>query len=74
MKKSKNNNIILGFSFWVLVFGFSWCKGKIIHFEKVFKVRNSGDKFRQFGANKHGVKYIQDVLEPMAIVDKATFF
>ena len=30
MKKSKNNNIILGFSFWVLVFGFSWCKWKII--------------------------------------------
>ena len=31
MKKSKNNNIILGFSFWFYEFGFSWCKGKIIN-------------------------------------------
>ena len=30
MKNSKNNNIILGFGYWVLEFGFSWCKGKII--------------------------------------------
>ena len=44
----------------------------------VFKVRNSGDKFRQFGvslqANKHQVKYIQDIFGPMAIADKTTFF
>ena len=26
-RKSKNNNIILGFSFQFYVFGFSWCKG-----------------------------------------------
>ena len=31
MKKSKNKNIILGFSFWIYEFGFSWCKGKIIN-------------------------------------------
>ena len=30
MKKSKNNNIILGFGYWVFEFGFSWCKGKVI--------------------------------------------
>ena len=30
MKKSKNNNIILGFGYWVFEIGFSWCKGKII--------------------------------------------
>ena len=29
MKKSKNNNIILGFGYWVFEFGFSWCKGKV---------------------------------------------
>ena len=31
MKNSKNNNIILGFGYWVFEFGFSWCKGKIIN-------------------------------------------
>ena len=31
MKKSKNNNIILGFGYWVFEFGFSWCKGKVIY-------------------------------------------
>ena len=31
MKKSKNNNIILGFGYWVFEFGFSWCKGKVIN-------------------------------------------
>ena len=30
MKKPKNNNIILGFGYWVFEFGFSWCKGKVI--------------------------------------------
>ena len=30
MKKSKNNNIILGFGYWVFEFGFNWCKGKVI--------------------------------------------
>ena len=29
MKQSKNNNIILGFGYWVFEFGFSWCKGKV---------------------------------------------
>ena len=32
MKKSKNNNIILDFGYWVFEFGFSWCKGKVIDF------------------------------------------
>ena len=32
MKKSKNNNIILGFGHWVFEFGFSWCKGKVTSF------------------------------------------
>ena len=31
MKKSKNNNIILDFGYWVFEFGFSWCKGKVIN-------------------------------------------
>ena len=40
MKKSKNNNIILGFGYWVFEFGFSWCKGKVNwieneHFDKI---------------------------------------
>ena len=36
MKKSKNNNTILGFGYWVFEFG---CKGKVISFEpqKIFK-------------------------------------
>ena len=33
MKKSKNNNIILGFGYWVFEFGFSWCKWKVIYFQ-----------------------------------------
>ena len=36
MKKSKNNNIILGFGYWVFEFGFSWCKGKVIWFNWFF--------------------------------------
>ena len=35
MKKSKNNNIILGFGYWVLEFGFSWCKGKVKCYQKI---------------------------------------
>ena len=27
MKNSRNKNIILGFSIWIYVFGFSWCNG-----------------------------------------------
>ena len=34
MKKSKNNNIILGFGYWVFEFGFSWCKGKVKRYTK----------------------------------------
>ena len=33
MKKSKNNNIILGFGYWVFEFGLSWCKGKVIGYQ-----------------------------------------
>ena len=36
MKKSKNDNIILGFGYWVFEFGFSWCKGKVIWFNWFF--------------------------------------
>ena len=37
MKKSKNNNIILGFGYWVFEFGVSWCKGKVKNRGKVVK-------------------------------------
>ena len=40
MKKSKNNNIILGLSYWFYEFGFSWCKGKIIYRQKWPKIKN----------------------------------
>ena len=56
MKKSKNNNIILGFGYWVFEFGFSWCKGKVISFQY--------SKSQGFIEKHHSQNYSSRTLNP----------
>ena len=62
MKNSKNNNIILGFGYWVLEFGFSWCKGKIIKIQFI-ECDFSNSIFQKSSADQQGIKQSQSGLD-----------